>query len=205
MDKRMGIALAICAVVTGVSAYANAITVKEIASHVGENSVIHAEFTQTRKLVALKRPIVSKGSVAVAGGKGIVWQIEHPYQATYIITKNSIAEVDQDGRKKSGQAEQAQQFKQVTKLISSLLELNEKDLSENFSMLSSGTLDQWTVNLAARDTLAKYIAKITMRGGSFVDEVTIEETSGDSSQIQFHSARKDEPLSSRELMLIQGR
>jgi hypothetical protein len=198
-------AIAISAIVIGLSAYANAITVQQIETHVGKDNIIHAEFTQIRKLAALKRPVVSKGKVVVAGGKGIVWQIEHPYLATYIITKETIAEVDQDGRRKASQAEQAQQFRQVTKMISSLLELNEKNLSENFSIVASGDIDQWTVNLVSRDALARFIAKITMRGGSFVDEVTIEETSGDSSQIQFHSARKDEPLSSRELMLMQGR
>lgn len=205
MGKRVCIIVVICAVVLGLCAFASTITVEQIAAHVGKDAIIHSEFTQTRKLAALKRPVVSKGKVVVAGRKGIVWQIEQPYRAIYIITSETITEVDQDGHRKAGQAEQTQQFRHVTKLISSLLELNEINLSDNFSILASGDIDQWTVSLVARDALAKFIAHITMRGGSFVDQVTIEETSGDSSQIQFHAARKGEPLSSREIMLMQGR
>ncbi len=204
MNRPMGITGAVCAIVIALSAYANAITVQQIAAHVGKDSIIHAEFTQTRKLAALKRPIVSRGKVVVAGGQGIVWQIEHPYRATYVITKDTIAEVDQDGRRKSSQPERAHQSRQATKLISSLLELNEITLSENFSVVVSGDIDQWAIHLAARDSLARFIAEITMQGGSFVDAVTIMETSGDSSHVRFHSITRNDPLSSQEVMLIQG-
>lgn len=205
MNAYSTMAGAVCAAAIAFCANAEALTMGEIASQVGKDRIIHAEFTQTRRLAALKRPVVSRGKVVVAGGQGIVWEIEHPYRATYVIRKDAIAEVDQAGRRKTGPAEQAQHVRRAAHLIGALLELNEEALAEQFSASVGGNIDQWTVDLASRDALARFIAKITLRGGPFVDEVVIVETSGDSSRLEFHSARSGDPLSSREVMLLQGR
>jgi outer membrane lipoprotein-sorting protein len=183
---------------------AQALTIEEVASHVGKEGVIRAEFTQTRKLTALKRPVISTGKVIVAGGQGIIWQIDHPYRASYIITRDSMVELDREGRRKGNQGERAQQFRQISKLISSLLTLNDKGISENFDVTITGDVDRWSLTLVSRESLARFIAKVSMQGGAFVDEVTIVETSGDTSNLQFHAAQKNGSLTQSELRLIQG-
>jgi outer membrane lipoprotein carrier protein LolA len=185
-------------------AHAEGLTIQQIASHLSKESIIHADFDQTRKLAALTRPVKSTGKVVVAGKQGIIWQIDYPYSVKYVITMERVIEIDADGTRKPDSTGNGQPLQQTAKLIGSLMDLNDKILSENFTINTSGDINSWTIMLVPNPSLSRFIKIIKMQGSSFMETVQITDAQGDSIHLKFYHVRKDEPLSAEELKLIQG-
>jgi hypothetical protein len=185
-------------------AHAEELTFQQIAARLNNNNIIRSDFDQTRNLMALKRPVKSNGKVIVAGKQGIIWQIDHPYRAKYVITMHDVIKIGPDGTRKSSFADRGKSLTQTAKLIGSLLDLNYKILSENFEIKISGDTNLWIIVLIPNQNLSKFISQITIQGSSFLETINIIEAKGDSTYLKFHTMRKDEPLSIEELKLLQG-
>ncbi len=77
----------------------NPALVSQIASHLAQAKGVRAQFTQTQTLAAMKQPLVSTGSLLFFRDRGVIWQIDTPYKATYVITDAGVAEVDANGQR----------------------------------------------------------------------------------------------------------
>ena len=58
-----------------------------------------ADWTMTRRLDGSDRVLVSSGTVACTAGLGIVWETTAPFAASVAMTTNSMAFVDEEGRR----------------------------------------------------------------------------------------------------------
>src|ERR1700692_3940552 len=68
--------------------------VSQIAAHLAQAKGVRARFTQTQTLSAMKQPLVSTGSLVFFRERGVIWQIDTPYKATYVIADAGVSEVN---------------------------------------------------------------------------------------------------------------
>ena len=48
----------------------------QIGAQIGRHAVVRADFTQTRQMAVMKRPLTSSGRLVYARRLGVLWQIE---------------------------------------------------------------------------------------------------------------------------------
>ena len=77
----------------------NPALVSQIAAHLAQAKGVRAQFTQTQTLAAMKQPLVSTGSLLFFRERGVIWQIDTPYKATYVITDAGVTEVNANGQR----------------------------------------------------------------------------------------------------------
>lgn len=162
--------------------------------------ILRAEFTQNRKLKALKAPLVSSGRMIYSPHKGIVWLIEKPHSIKFLIAPK--------GRIKNILAENSSaQLNPITQMISKILLAtfsgDFSQLNKNFNVIKikyqKGSAPSWSMHLQPKDkSVKKFILSLQLNGGAFISKIKLLEATGDSMSIRFHN------LSPRPKALSKG-
>lgn len=176
----------------------------QLSARLDKTEVIHAEFSQTKTLQALKRPLRTSGRVVFARGQGVLWLIEKPYQASYALGAETVTEIGPDGARRVRAAREVPALAQVGRVFEAIFQGNVRGLEEHFEVKVSGDTEKWRVDLTPKPALERFLKSIAARGGRFLDSIEVEETRGDRTRIEFHDARLDAPLSATEIRLLRN-
>lgn len=177
---------------------------KQLTARLDQARVVHAEFTQTKTLQALKRPLRTSGRVVFARGQGVLWLIEKPYQASYALGAETVTEIGPDGARRVRAAREVPALAQVGRVFEAIFQGDVRGLEEHFEVKVGGDADKWRVDLTPKPALERFLKSIVARGGRFLDVIEVEETRGDRTRIEFHDARLDAPLSAKEARLLRN-
>ncbi|WP_347554529.1 outer membrane lipoprotein carrier protein LolA [Robbsia sp. KACC 23696] len=71
----------------------DAALVQRIAAQLGRHPVVQSRYTQTQTRAALRRPLISAGTLLFARDSGVVWTVSRPVQAVYAITDHGVRQV----------------------------------------------------------------------------------------------------------------
>ncbi len=175
-----------------------------LTARLDQAGVIHADFTQTKTLQALKRPLRTSGRLVFARGQGVLWLIEKPYQASYALSAERVTEIGPDGARRVRAAREVPALAQVGRVFQAIFQGDIKGLEEHFEVTVSGDAERWRVELAPKPALARFLNGINARGGRFLDLIEIEEAQGDRTRIEFRDSRLDVPLSEAEARLLRN-
>jgi len=175
-----------------------------LAGHLREAAVVHAEFRQTRHLAALTRPLKASGTLVMARDRGVVWSVEKPLKITYVIGPGGLLVVDAQGRRERRTARDLPVLGQMGRVFQSMVQGDWKGLEAQFTVEGSGSAAAWEVTLTPRAGLAGYLRQVRLKGGRFVDQVTLVEAGGDRMEIAFLRQRDQEPLDPAEAALLAG-
>jgi outer membrane lipoprotein-sorting protein len=173
-----------------------------IAAGLSRPAVLRAEFTQTKTVAALTRPIVTSGRFVYARQQGVLWTIERPYRATYVLTEDGIKEVDvqgvpvREGRPGPG-------LQHVSRIFRALLEPDFEALERYFTPSAKGDPSRWELTLLPRGALRQVFKTVRVRGGRFVEALVLEESNGDTMEIRFAAVREAVALDADELRAHQ--
>lgn len=174
----------------------------QLAARLEQAAVIHAEYTQTKTLQALKRPLRTTGQLVFARGQGVLWRIDKPYQATYALNAERVTEIAPDGGRKTRQAKDVPALAQVGRVFQAIFQGDLGELEQHFLVAVSGDAEAWRVDLAPKPALARFIRGIRASGGRYLDRIEVEEGQGDLTRIQFQNTRTDLPLTPAEAALL---
>jgi len=182
----------------------NAGLVSQIAAQLGRANGIRAHFTQTQIRAALKQPLVSSGSLLLARGRGVIWRIETPYQATYLITDAGVSEIDAAGQRVGGASPHgARGVAEVSRMMRAMLGGDLSALYSQFDVQASGTPAQWRMQLTPNQPqLAQAIKGLQMSGGSYLRTLRITLANGDVTTLDFSDTAKVTDLTSAEQQLF---
>ena len=147
--RRLVAMFAACAVLAGGDAMAapvptpatrpeNAALVSDIAMRLARVDAIRADFRQTQTLSAMKQPLVSTGSMLFDRRSGVIWRIETPYKATYVITDRGVREAGADGRLVASSSG-GRGVAQVSRMMRDMLGGDLSALYAQFDVDASGT------------------------------------------------------------------
>jgi len=203
----MGRLIAAAALLASAAAPANAqpAALDQIRARLDAHAVVRAEFVQTRTLAALERPLVARGRLLVSRADGVVWQVEQPYRAAYVLQQDSVTEIAADGMRTRRDARDAPAIARVGRILGALVSANATALDNDFHVDAGVTGERWHIVLQPRQSqVAQRLKVIRVNGGDFVESVRIDEASGDTTQLQFRSQRGAASLSEDERRLFVG-
>ncbi|WP_345811303.1 outer membrane lipoprotein carrier protein LolA [Paraburkholderia sp. PREW-6R] len=200
---------ALTAAATGTSAQSasasgNAALVSQIAAHLAQARGVRAQFTQTQTLAAMKQPLVSTGSLLFFRERGVIWQVDTPYKATYVITDAGVAEVDANGQRVSThRAQGARGVAQVSKMMRAMLGGDLSALYSQFDVQAEGSAAHWRLQLTPNQPqIAQSIKGLQMSGGDALQSLRISLANGDVTQLDFaNSTPVNDPTPAERGML----
>ncbi|MGF6938236.1 outer membrane lipoprotein-sorting protein [Paraburkholderia sp. UCT70] len=166
---------------------ANAALVSQIAAHLAQPKGVRAQFTQTQTLAAMKQPLVSYGTLLFFRERGVIWRIDTPYKATYVITDAGVAQVDASGRRVSTHSAQGTRgVAQVSKMMRAMLGGDLSALYSQFDVSAEGSAAQWRMRLTPNQPqLAQSIKGLDMSGGDYLQNLRITLANGDVTKLEF--------------------
>jgi outer membrane lipoprotein-sorting protein len=189
------------------SAQQSASLVSQVAGRLAQTKGVRAQFTQTQTLSAMKQPLVSTGSLVFFRDRGVIWRVETPYKATWIITDAGVSEVDANGKRintKSAQsAGSVRGVAQVSKMMRAMLGGDLSALYSQFDVDAQGTPSKWTLELKPNQPqLAQSIKGLQMTGGEFLQTLRITLANGDVTQLAFAKSEALDELAPDERTLL---
>ena len=181
--------------------------VAQIAAQLGHASGIRARFTQTQTRVALKQPLVSSGSLLLVRGRGVVWHIETPYQAIYLITDAGVSEINADGQRVGGTSAHGtpgtRGVAEVSRMMRAMLGGDLSALYSQFDVQAAGTPAQWRMQLTPNQPqLAQAIKGLQMNGGSYLRTLRITLANSDVTTLDFADSATVTDLTPAEQQLF---
>lgn len=176
-------------------------TLTQIAAQIDQYPVVKARFTQTRKMLALKRPLVTTGQFVFAREYGVLWQIEQPYRISYVLGEDKIIEIGSDGSRKERSAKDVPGFAQVGRVFRAMLGAHTGILNEYFDVSVEGNIKQWTIRLKPKQAqLAAFLGNMRLSGAQHVESIVIDEASGDRTEILFQEIKGFDALNESALI-----
>ena len=165
----------------------NPALVSQIAAHLAQAKGVRAQFTQTQTLAAMKQPLVSSGSLLFFRERGVIWQIDTPYKATYVITDSGVAELNAAGQRVTTHSAQgARGVAQVSKMMRAMLGGDLSALYSQFDVQADGSAAQWRMQLTPNQPqIAQSIKGLEMSGGDYLQSLRITLANGDVTRLDF--------------------
>jgi hypothetical protein len=179
-------------------------TLDHIGSQVEQYPVVHADFTQTKKMAALKRPLITTGNLVYLKEQGVLWQIDKPFRIGYLLSDEKIIEIAADGvRKERGQRD-VPGLAQIGRVFHAMLGANTAVLHEYFEVSTEGAAKKWRITLKPRNPqIAKFLHSMQISGGRFVETVNVIEAGGDTTFIRFYNNRGAKEASEADKQLFE--
>ncbi|MFB9125477.1 outer membrane lipoprotein carrier protein LolA [Paraburkholderia dipogonis] len=178
----------------------NPALVSQIAAHLAQARGVRAQFTQTQTLSAMKQPLVSTGSLLFFRERGVIWQIDTPYKATYVITDAGVSEVNANGQRVTAHSAQGTRgVAQVSKMLGGDLSA----LYSQFDVQAEGSAAQWRMQLTPNQPqIAQSIKGLEMNGGDYLQRLRITLANGDLTQLEFTKSAAVTELTAAERGLL---
>jgi hypothetical protein len=173
-----------------------------LTAHLRDAAVVHVDFTQTRTLAALSRPLKASGSLVLARDLGVIWALRRPAQLTYVMGPKGLLVVTPEGRKEHKSAREAPVVAQLGRVFQSLIQGDLKGLEDYFTVTGTGTPQRWEVTLLPRPQAAAFLKRAQLSGGLTLERIRIEEAGGDRMDLAFEHPRLDAPLTEAETRLL---
>lgn len=195
--------LALLTVPPYVRAAAGGDLVAMIARQSAEYPVVRARFTQTRTMSALKKPLITRGTLIYSRRDGVLWRIEAPYAVTYVLGESRVAEIGADGTRRERDAREIPGLAQVAKVFRALLGSDVAVLHNLFDAKASGGPDRWEIALTPHvPEVKRHLNGMRLTGGRFVEMVQVDEAGGDVTRLNLHDTRGDQGLTPEEFALF---
>jgi len=172
-----------------------------LTAHLKEAAVIHLDFTQTRTLAALSRPLKASGSLVLTRDKGVIWALKRPVALTYVMGPKGLMVVEGEVRERKS-AREAPMVAQMGQIFQALAQGDWQALGSFFTVTGTGGPGHWEVNLLPRPQAAAFVKRVRLEGGRFIDRIRVEEAGGDRMELLFQHQTMDAPLTGAEAALL---
>lgn len=161
--------------------------------------VVRARFSQTKRIQALRRPLISSGTFLYAKDHGVFWDFENPSPTRYIITENAIMEESGDGPPRITTASDQPRIREFGALFLSVFTGQFDLLDDKFNVKVEWEEDDWMLGLTPKSPLLRrVISHIVINGDTRVERVRILETNGDLTDLRFLDPVPAEHLTDEE-------
>ncbi|PPE76407.1 hypothetical protein C3941_29395 [Kaistia algarum] len=186
------------------TAHAQNTELKQVFAQLGATPVVRAQFEQQKKLTALNKTYVSKGTVLFSKNQGVLWQIQSPVKADLVVTPRKLVQKTQ---RTSSQIEvDKTPYGSVATMFLQLMSGNEAALAKNFNVLSASySPTQWKVSLTPKSSLFKKLfVQVDAQGQRYVDRISILEQANNRTIIRFsQQTAQPQTLTAAENALFQ--
>jgi hypothetical protein len=175
----------------------------KIRARLDKHPQLRADYVQTRRMADVQRPLVARGRMLVWGRDGVIWEVERPFRAAYVLRHDQTIQIAADGRQTVRRAEDDAVSARVGRVLNAVVQGDTKTLEQWFDISVRMEGERWTIALTPRQgPMASFLKSMHISGGEFVEAVGLEEAGGDTTQIEFRNHRDAAPLSEEERRLL---
>ena len=164
--------------------------------------LLRLDFTQTRTLSALSRPLKSNGSMVLSRDRGVIWQLKKPLALTYVVSPKGLVEWDSAGRRSQKSAKDVPAVAQMGRIFQSLLQGRWNAVEEYFTLTAEGRPGKWEITMTPKAQTASFMKRIQVSGSRYIDRIRVEEASGDRMDLAFEHHLAGESLTEAETRLF---
>jgi hypothetical protein len=161
--------------------------------------VLRADFSEEKRIVGMKIPLRSAGSLVFSGAHGLYRKATTPRELELVVTRKGIEQRTASGVERFDLQKQpaAKVFVDAFLLVFSG---DEAGLAREFELYFDGTFESWTLGLAPRrEPLSKAIAHIVVRGERGVlREIVVTEKQGGVTTTLWSNVVLAQPLTAEE-------
>ncbi len=156
---------------------------------------LQADFVQTKKMDFLKNDIVSSGKMALQSPNLLSWKYSKPYKYS-VIFKNNRIYIDNQGKKSAVDAK-SKYFEKINRLISGSATgnlFNDPEFKVSYYKTGAFTIARF---VPKSSQLLKYVRQIDLyftKDDTTVSRVSMQEASGDTSDIVFKNTKVNAKL-----------
>ena len=172
-----------------------------LTAQLKQAAIIHLDFTQTRTLAALSRPLKASGSLVLTRDKGVIWALKRPVAITYVMGPKGLMVVN-GGVRERKTAREAPMVAQMGQIFQALAQGDWQVLETYFTVTGQGGEGHWEVNLLPRPQAAAFVRRVRLDGGRFIDRIRVEEAAGDRMELLFQHQTTSAPLTGDEAELL---
>ena len=156
------------------------------------NSMVCGDFTQSKSLRALTRPLVSRGRLVFVAGKGVLWQVTEPFATQVLVKSDALIKWDDNGVPHQVNFGQTPIFHALSQVFLAAFAGDIDRLQEPFKLQTNSNQSNWQLTLTPRDpNFSAIITSIKVSGDRFVNEILIAEERGDNTHIRFSGVTAD--------------
>lgn len=148
------------------SLFAQSVSLEQVCSLLSKNSITKGKFTQTKKIVTTKktREMVSSGNFLLCS-EGIVLDNKKPHVTSLIICETYLIKVTSDNQRFVNKTKDNPVYANVASSIKAIFSNDYNKINENFDVVSSGTIEDWELQLMPKDsTISSAIPLIVIKG-----------------------------------------
>jgi hypothetical protein len=175
--------LALCS-----SAYAgaeSAYTFENVVARLAEAGVVRGDFTQSRKIGLLSRPLESSGSF-ILSELGLYWQQTQPFSSILIADGERLVQRLEDGPATSIDVAENPMVLPFSKIFLSIFAGNEEQLRAHFEIAFAVDAGDWEISLRPTTyPLSEAIETIILHGREYIQSINIINRSSDEMMIRF--------------------
>lgn len=171
---------------------------QKISQHFQQTKILRADFSQTKKIKVLRRPLKSKGQFLFSSKHGIYWKTTHPFLSEILITDQGLFQ--RKNGKLISQLSSKQQPTVQGVLNAFILVFSGKfeEMDSYFSLFFFQKGTHWEIGFIPKQKgLSQLIHQMILTGDSYTSfqSFLIIETNGDSTNIEFQTNKDYAPLS----------
>lgn len=177
-------------------------TLDEVVARLGEPAVVRGEFTQSRELEFLTRPLLSHGNF-VLSGRGLIWQQLSAPETVVVADGRRLVQIVGDREPEVIDESTNPMTVPFSRIFLGLFRGDRTVLREQFDTDFDAGDGTWRLRLVPKDEpLSLAIDCIVLRGRQYIDELTIASRSGERTVIRFTGfATEPERLTDDEIKL----
>jgi Outer membrane lipoprotein carrier protein LolA len=141
--------------------------------------VLRGQFTHSRSLSEIPRPLIATGDFLFVRDLGVYWHTRQPFDSIVILTEAGIVQADEGAApQRIAAGEQPVRF--IAKIFMALFTLDVASLRRDFDLYGGQPDDRWIIGLKPRTrAIAGVFSQATVSGTADVEQVVLTDARGD--------------------------
>lgn len=164
-------------------------TFESVVAQLAEYSVVRGNYSQTREIELLSRPLESSGFF-VLSDLGLYWQQDRPFKSVLIADGERLVQRIDDGPVTDIDAAKHPMVLPFSRIFLSIFKGSEQQLREHFTISFDALDSGWAIGLKpASYPLSEAIDTINLGGREYIESLTVISRSSDKMTITFTDHR----------------
>lgn len=177
-----------------------------VLARLHQPAVLRGQFVQSRQIQGFRRPVESSGDFVVARNRGLVWHTLKPFESTLSVNRERLRVTNGSGGTGTTlDARREPMLRTLNDILQSVVIADVAALERSFTLQAKAVgAEGWEMALQPKDAaLRARFSAITLAGDAHVQNVLLQEASGDVTTVRFLQQQEDTQLTDAEAGKLQ--
>ena len=178
------------------------LTLADVVARLGESAVIRGNYTQTREIALLSKPLESHGDF-ILSEQGLFWRQQSRPASIVIANGDRLVQQIGDGAPEVSDDSSNPMVLPFSRIFLGIFSGDEESLRTHFEITFSTTGEVWELGLTpVTEPMSLAIQTINLRGREYIENLTVVNRSSDQTVIRFSDIQtQPEQLTENEIEL----